>query len=448
MEERRVPPHSLEAETAVLGAMLLDEKAIPLTMEIFRWDREGKFFYSPQNQKIYRTIAELVEKKVPADLVTVTDELRKNKMLEEIGGPEYLSQLVSEVITTANVQHHARIIKDKAMARQGIRASMEAMRSLFENVEPTDEIIEKAATAFYLLARRETKAKSPKDIVREIFERLEKTSQGTAEKEKFFLKTGYHAIDSHIYMEKGHLVTVGGRPKMGKTTFMINILENMVDQKAVPFVVSLEMTQREWTTKRLSLKADIEYNKIVRGKDLSNQEWGNLAKAADEITNIPYYVDDEGSLNPVQIFGKIRRAKENYDISVAAIDYIQMTDTSSETTAERAKDLGTFAYGLKALAKELDIVCMFVAQLGRKIELRADKRPMLSDFKESGGLEDAIDDALLLYREDYYNPNSERKGILDVTICGRYTIPRIIQLGAYLERSKICDLTKRDYLEE
>jgi len=312
MEEKRVPPHSLEAEEAVLGAALLDPNALPKIMEILREEH----FYSPAHQKIYRAILELFNENVTADLVTVTDWLKQNKMLDNIGGPEYISNIVANVLTTANVEHHARVVLDKAIKRTIIQTSMELLKNSFEDSQSAAELVDYAQNSVFQIKEFGLR-KDPTHIRSYITGILESAEAMRGERMITEMTSGF---------QKGDFIVIAGRPSMGKTAFVLNIASFAAIENNVPIgIFSLEMSGEALVQRLLCSEAKVSLRNLRRGM-LKNEDWVNLATAAGNLDKAPIYIDDSATLSIYELKAKSRRLKAEHDIQLIMVDYLQLLE--------------------------------------------------------------------------------------------------------------------------
>ena len=443
MEEKRVPPHSLEAESAVLGAVLLDTTALAKVMEIL----QESHFYSPANQKIYRAVMELFNKNVTPDLVTVTDWLRQNKSIDDIGGPEYLSALVADMITTANVEHHARVVLDKALKRSIIHISMELLKSGFEDAESAAELIDYSQNLIFQI-REKGLRKEPIHIRNYIMHILEQAEAMRGERLITGIETGYYILDEVTSgFQKGDFIIVAGRPSMGKTAFVLNIASFAAIKNGVPVgIFSLEMAGESLVQRLLCSEAEVNLRDLRRGR-LSNQDWVNLATAAGNLDKAPIFIDDSASASILELKAKARRLKADSNVQMIIIDYLQLLEGSGITKAmnSRQQEISEISRALKGLAKELNCPIIVVSQLSRMPEHREDRRPRLADLRESGAIEQDADVVLFIYRDEVYDPNTEKKGIAEINVAKQRNGPtRIFELGFLGDHMRFGNLLQRE----
>lgn len=414
MEEKQVPPHALDAEEAVLGAILLDTTALAKVMEIL----QESHFYSPANQKIYRAILQLFSHNIAPDLVTVSDWLKQNKLLEEVGGPDYLSSLVANVITTANVEHHARVVLDKALKRTLISTAMSLLKQGLEDASPAAEILDVAQNMIFEIRERGLR-KEPVHIRTYIMKVLEAAEKMRGERFLTGIGSGFYELDELTSgFQKGDFIIVAGRPSMGKTAFALNIAQHAaVVQKTPVAIFSLEMSSELLVQRLLCCTAEVDGRNFRRGR-LGDKDWVNLATAAGTFDQAPIYIDDSPNLSILEIKAKARRLKTEYGVALIIVDYMQMLEgmKTARNLASRQQEISEISRALKGLAKELSCPVIVVSQLSRSPEHRPDNRPKLADLRESGAIEQDADVVILIYREDFYNPETENKNIAEINL--------------------------------
>jgi replicative DNA helicase len=442
MEEKRVPPHSLEAEEAVLGAVLLDQKALAKVMEILREEH----FYSAANQKIYRGVLDLFNRNVTADLVTVTDWLKQNKLLDGIGGAEYVSNVVGNVLTTANVEHHARVVLDKATKRTIIRTSMELLKNSFEDSESAAELVDYAQNSVFQIKESGLR-KDPVHIRSFITGILEAAESMRGERMITGVETGYYKLDEMTSgFQKGDFVVIAGRPSMGKTAFALNIASHAaIDNNIAIGFFSLEMSGEALVQRLLCSEAKVSLRNLRRGS-LRNEDWVNLATAAGNLDKAPIYIDDSAMLSIYELKAKARRLKAEHNIEMIMVDYMQLLEgPKTFRTTSRQQEISEISRALKGLAKELDIPVIVVSQLSRMPEHRQDRRPLLADLRESGAIEQDADVVIFISREEVYDRETEKRGSAEVIIAKQRNGPTgMLELGFQGEYVLFANITTRE----
>ena len=442
MEEKRVPPHSLEAEESVLGAILLDANALPKAMEIL----SEEHFYQPANQKIYRAILHLFNQNVTSDLVTVTDWLKQNKMLDDVGGPEYVSNLVANVLTTANVEHHARVVLDKAIKRSVIGVSMEMLKNSFEDSQTAAELVDYAQNSVFQI-REKGLRKEPISIRGYITKIIETAESMRGARMITGVETGYYELDEITSgFQKGDFVVVAGRPSMGKTAFVLNVASYTAIKNNSPIgIFSLEMSGEALVQRLLCSEAKVSLRNLRRGM-LRNEDWVNLATAAGNLDKAPIFIDDSAQLSIYELKAKARRLKADYNIEMLIVDYLQLLEGPKiARTVSRQQEISEISRSLKALAKELDCPLVVVSQLSRMPEHREHKRPILADLRESGAIEQDADVVIFIYRDEVYDPQTDKKGIAEINVAKQRNGPTgVIELGFFNEYTQFANMTLRE----
>ncbi|HZU98418.1 MAG TPA: replicative DNA helicase [Planctomycetota bacterium] len=400
---KNVPPHNLEAERAVLGALLLDEKAIDFVVQEIKPDD----FYRPVHATLYETMVELNKRGEPIDAVAIVSELRQKGTLESVGGPTEIAALSSVVPTSANAVYYAKLVKDKALLRRALTTLAGAQRDIFESREKTDELLDRIEKQLFEVTQKRVKSEATDiaSVLKQTFQLLQARKAGTDDA----IKYGYPSLDDMTHgLHKGDLVIIAARPSMGKTTFAINILRNVAVGKpgasashgAVFF--SLEMPRVQIVSNLLCSMAKVDSHRL-RGGFLSREEEQNLLDWGELLEKQPIYIDDTPGLTVMELRGKARRLKAEGKIECILIDYLQLMrgDLGSSDKA-RHEVVAEISRSLKALARELEIPVIALAQLNRNVEDRPDHRPRMADLRESGSIEQDADVVMLLHRDEYY----------------------------------------------
>ena len=442
MEEKRVPPHSLEAEESVLGAIMLDPNALPKAMEIL----SEEHFYQAAHQKIYRAILSLFNQNVTSDLVTVTDWLKQNKMLDDIGGPEYVSNLVANVLTTANVEHHARVVLDKAIKRNVIHVSMEMLKSSFEDNQTAAELVDYAQNAVFQIKEKGLR-KEPISIRGYITKIIETAEAMRGARMITGVETGYYELDEITSgFQKGDFIVVAGRPSMCKTAIVLNIASYAAIKNNTPVgIFSLEMSGEALVQRLLCSEAKVSLRNLRRGM-LRNEDWVNLATAAGNLDKAPIFVDDSAQLSIYELKAKARRLRADYNVEMLIVDYLQLLEGPVQSrNISRQQEISDISRSLKALAKELDCPLVVVSQLSRMPEHREHKRPILADLRESGAIEQDADVVVFIYRDEVYDAQTDKKGIAEINIAKQRNGPTgTIELGFHSDFTQFANLTLRE----
>lgn len=412
MDLLRIPPNNLEAEQSVIGSMLLDKGAISTASEILR----GEDFYKEGHRHIFEAVMELYDKDEPVDLVTLVDSLRGKGILETVGGITYLSNLVSSVPTTANVKYYAKIVEDKSTLRRLIKSSSESMEKCYTAAEDVPSILDKAEKDIFDISQK---------AMTHDFEPMSKILQkGFDEIERLYknkgsitgIPSGFLDLDSKTSgFQKGDLVLIAARPSMGKTALALNIAQYAAIRNSNSVAVfSLEMSKEQLAYRMLCAEANIDMLKLRTG-NINDDDWVKLAKSAGPLSGARIFIDDTPGASVTEMRSKCRRLKIEYGLDMIIIDYLQLMQGRSKTE-NRQQEVSDISRSLKALAKEMDAPVIALSQLSRAPEARADHRPMLSDLRESGSIEQDADVVCFLYRDDYYNKESEKKNIAEVII--------------------------------
>ncbi|WMM24677.1 replicative DNA helicase [Tissierella sp. MB52-C2] len=408
----RVPPHSLEAEQSVLGAMILNKEAINTAIEIIRPDD----FYKEANKEIFESILVLFNKNEPVDLITLSEELKRRGTLENIGGVTYLANISSSIATTANVKYYCKIVEEKSILRRLINSCDDVIAKSYENSDEVNTIIEKAEKSIFDITQgRHREGFSPiSEVLLDSFSQIEEraANQGTLTG----LTTGFIDLDNKLSgLQKSDLVLLAARPSMGKTAISVNIVTNAaLKASASVAVFSLEMSKEQLVQRMISATAHVDLQKIISGR-LEEEEWLQVINSMGPLSQANVFIDDTPGISLMEMKAKCRRLKIEKGLDLVMIDYLQLMQLEGKQES-RQQEISTISRGLKALAKEMDCPVIALSQLSRAPELRTDHRPILSDLRESGAIEQDADVVLFLYRDDYYNEDSEKKNIGEVII--------------------------------
>ena len=410
----RIPPQNIEAEQAVLGAMLLEKKAIVAATELLKPDD----FYREAHKLVFEAIVELSQRDEAADLVTVVEQLKKNEKLDKAGGIAFVTSLANAVPTAANVKYHAKIVLEKAQLRNLINTTTEIAGEAYEDVEEIGALMEKAEKEILKVTGRGTSFDFTPigKLVIDVFDKVEKRSQ---EKNALTgLASGFRDLDRLTSgLQASDLILVAARPSMGKTAFTLNIATYVAVKLKQPVAFfSLEMSNVQLVQRMLCAEGGID-SQALRSGELTDDDWKRLIIASDRLTKAPIYIDDTPGITVAELRAKARRIKSDHGLSLVVIDYLQlMQGRASKNGDNRQQEISEISRSLKALARELGVPVIALSQLSRSVESRTIKRPMLSDLRESGSLEQDADIVMFLYRDEYYNEDSERKDQADVII--------------------------------
>jgi len=414
----RVPPHSIEAEQSVLGGLLLDNLA---------WDRAADLlnesdFYRYEHRQIYAAIAALVGANKPADVVTVHEHLQSLGRADDCGGVVYLNALAQSVPSAANLRRYAEIVRERAVLRKLIGASDDIATQAFNpQGKPVAQILDEAETRIFQIGEEGARTRQGfigmDKLVVELIDRVTELHENGAE-EVTGVRTGFYDLDRYTAgLQKGDLIVLAARPSMGKTAFALNIAEHVAVREELPVLVfSMEMGASQLAVRMVGSLGRIDQQHLRTGA-LKDDEWTRLTEAVDQLGKISMFIDETPALNPAELRARARRmARQFGQLGLIVIDYLQLMSGSSGSDENRATELGEISRGLKALAKELQCPVMALSQLNRSVETRNDKRPLMSDLRESGAIEQDADVIMFIYRDDYYNKESKEPGVAEIII--------------------------------
>ncbi len=411
---RRVPPQSVEAEQSVLGAVLLDNAAIDRAVELIAADD----FYREAHRKIFRAMVRLSERNEPVDIVTLTEALRAQGDLSDVGGAAYIAELAARVPTAANVAHYARLVRDKSILRGLITAATEIVTRGYEEPESVADVLDRAEQAIFTISER--KVRSSFAHISDVLVESIKTIERLYEQKQAVtgVPTGFTDLDRLLSgLQPADLVIVAGRPSMGKTAFCLNVAEHAALRSDVGVAIfSLEMSKEQLAMRMLGSEARVDLGRVRTGH-VSNDEFAKLAQAAGRLADAPIYVDDTPALSVLELRAKARRLKRDGQskLGLIVIDYIQLM-RSAEGKDSREQEISEISRSLKALAKELQVPVIALSQLNRQVESRNPPIPRLADLRESGAIEQDADVILFLYREEYYREDTDKPGIAQVIV--------------------------------
>lgn len=409
----RIPPQNLEAEQAVLGAILLDSDALVTVMErIISED-----FYSTKHQNIFDAMVELAEANEPVDLVTLTVRLQDKQRLEQVGGVSYLTQLANAVPTAANVDYYAQIIEEKSLTRRLIRAATQIASTGYSGSEAVGDLLSDAEQRIMEISQRRSSSGfiSIRDVLMEVFERVEFLYQnkgGTTG-----IASGFRDLDKMTSgFQRSDLIIVAARPSVGKTAFALNIAQNVgIREKETVAIFSLEMGAAQLVQRMICAESNVDAGRLRTGH-LENDDWEKLTMAIGTMAEANIYIDDSPAVTVADIRAKCRRLKKEKGLGMILIDYLQLIHGRGRSGDNRQQEVSEISRTLKQIARELDVPVIALSQLSRGVEQRQDKRPMMSDLRESGSIEQDADIVAFLYRDDYYNQDTEKKNIIEIII--------------------------------
>ena len=431
MQAQRIPPHNLDAEQSVLGSMLLDKEAVAAASEVL----QGEDFYSDAHKEIYEAILDTYDQGKPVDLVTLAEALRQRGSLDAVGGGTYISDLSMSVPSTANIRYYVSIIEEKSILRKLIGASNEIIKESYEASEDMDIIIDHAEKKIFDISQKKNKQsyESIKTILLETYSKIEEMSKNKGKITG--VPTGFRDFDMRTSgLNPSDFVLIAARPSMGKTSFAMNIAQNAAVRYKVPVAIfSLEMAKDQLAQRMLSSEANVELQKIRTG-DLTEEDWVKLVNAATPLSQAPIFIDDTPGVTAMEVRSKARRLKMEHNIGMVVIDYLQLMSGRGKTES-RQQEVSEISRSLKALARELQVPIVALSQLSRGPEARQDHRPMLSDLRDSGAIEQDADLVVFLYRDEYYNPDTEQQNIAEAIIAKQRNGPtgtvELVWLGQY-----------------
>ncbi|MGI9951650.1 replicative DNA helicase [Moorellaceae bacterium AZ2] len=432
----RLPPHSLEAEQSVLGAILLDREALLMAGEILRVED----FYREAHRLIYRTILDLESRGEVVDLLTVTEELKRKGELEAVGGASYLTHLTTVVPSVANAGHYARIVSQKAALRQLIQAATRIAEKAYDEDGEVDEIVDEAERLILEVAtgRYRDGFVNIKQVLLQTFEHLERLASHKGE------VTGlptFSDLDRLLSgLQPSDLIICAARPGMGKTSFCLNIAQKVALQQRVPVAIfSLEMSRDQVVQRMLAAEAMVEQHRLRTGF-LKEEDWARLVNAASLLAEAPIYIDDTPAITAMEVRAKARRLQAECGLGLVVIDYLQLMQAHRRVD-NRQQEIALISRALKALARELNVPVLVLSQLNRGVEQRQDKRPVMADLLESGAIEADADVIIFLYRPQYYDPDTDKKGIAEVIVAKHRNGPvGTVEMAFLPEFTKFVDL--------
>lgn len=408
----RVPPHNIEAEQSVLGSMILERNAIAEVTEVLKGDE----FYKESHRILFDAILELYNRDEPVDMITLVELLRSRDHLEAIGGVSYISNLATSVPTTANVKYYAKIVEEKWTLRRLILASDDIMQKCYEQQEEVENVLESAEKSIFDISQKKNRQdfEHLSTIIVRSFDQFERLSKNKGEITG--IPSGFTDLDRKTSgFQKAELILVAARPSMGKTAFSTNIaLYSALRAGKSVAVFSLEMSKEQLAYRMLCSEANIDMLKLRTG-DLDDEDWVRLARAAGPMANGKIFIDDTPGISINELRSKCRRLKIEKGLDFIMIDYLQLM-TGGARTENRQQEVSEISRSLKVIAKELNAPVMALAQLSRAPEIRADHRPILSDLRESGSIEQDADVVMFLYRDEYYNKDTDKKNMAEVII--------------------------------
>jgi len=408
----QLPPQNVAAEEAILGGILLDPEALSRITHLLK----PEFFYIQSHQDIYRAALSLHMQGKPTDMTAVATWLQDQGLLEKVGGPAKLVQLVEQVVSAVNIDQYAVLVADKYLRRQLIQAGQDILRLGYETSLPIEQVLDQAEQHIFAICQSQPRQElvSTAEMVSTIWQEIEQRSEDMLPPG---ITSGFYDLDALTQgFQRSDLIIVAGRPSMGKTSFCLNIARNIAATHRLPVALfSLEMSKEQLVYRLLASEARIESTRLRTGR-IAEQEWPNLNQAISNLAQLPIFIDDSASATLMEIRSKSRRLQaEQGSLGLVLIDYLQLMDSGTNSD-NRVLELSRMTRGLKTLARELQVPVIVLSQLSRGVEHRTNKRPMLSDLRESGSIEQDADVVIMLYRDEYYNPDTPERGVSEVII--------------------------------
>lgn len=419
--ESSILPNSIEAEQAVIGAIIVDPDAFSRVIDVID---SSEYFYKSQHQEIFSALMTLTEKSENIDLVTIAQILKDKDLLEKIGGVEYLDSLTERAPIAANAPYYAKIIKSKSLLRNMILAGNEIIELGHNTHEDLDSLVDKAEQIIFNLSQSKSKNQLTHigDLVHQSWKILEEREANKGQLSG--VNTGFFDLNTLTSgFQKSDLIILAARPAMGKTSFALNLAENVALKAQKPVAVfSLEMSKEQLVQRLLCARAEVDSSRVRTGQ-LHSEDWEKLGEAMAELGEAPIFIDDSAGVTVMELRGKCRRlqAQCGGDLGLIVIDYLQLIEGRSNDN--RINQISEISRGLKLIAREINVPVLALSQLSRAVEARQDKRPMLSDLRESGSIEQDADIVMFIYRDDYYNDESEKPGIADIIIAKQRSGP-------------------------
>ncbi len=437
----KVPPQNVDAEMSLLGAVLIDEEVLADITEHVK----PKDFYDKRHGIIFDAIMRLYEKNKPVDLLTLTDELKRKKELDEIGGSAYLTELTNYVPTAAHAESYAEIVAQKAVRRRLIKASGEISELGYDEETTTQELLQQAEAELFAVSDQSLKQDltSLESILTDSFDRLEELHRNKGALRG--VRTGYRDLDNMTAgLQRSDLIILAARPAMGKTTLVTNLAYNVATIAKQPVLMfSLEMSKEQLVDRMLADASGVDSWNIRTG-NLSDEDFSKLSEAMGEMAEAPIYIDDTPGLSVLEMRTKARRAAHDQPLGLIIIDYLQLMQGSGRDNGNRVQEVSEISRGLKLIARELNVPVIALSQLSRSVENRSPQIPQLADLRESGSIEQDADIVMFIYREAYYNPETERENITDLIIAKHRNGPvGKVELYFHPERLRFMSLDRK-----
>ena len=415
----RIPPHNIEAERSVLGAAMLDKDVLLDILE----EVKAEDFYSEAHKEIFGAIWELYKENSAVDMLTVCDMLKRRKALDMVGGRAYIATLTAEVPSTANAAEYAKIVAEKATLRQMIRTSEDISEKGYEGKMDAREILDYAESGIFSIAQKRQRNDYAK-IQDVLLENLKIIDEASKNQDKIVgIPTGFKDLDEKTSgLQRSDLIIVAARPAMGKTAFALNLaLQSAIKANSSVIIFSLEMGKEQLGQRLLAMQARVEMQKLKQG-DLDRTDWSRITMATNELNDTKIVIDDTPGISLMEMRNKCRRLKMEQGLDLVVVDYLQLMKYDGKADS-RQQEISAISRNMKLLAREMDCPVIVLSQLSRAPEQRPDKRPILSDLRESGSIEQDADIVIFLYRDDYYNPETENPGVCEINIAKQRSGP-------------------------
>lgn len=437
----RTPPHNMEAEQSVIGAVFLEPEAFSTASEKL----VPEDFYRAAHQRIFAAMMKLADRGEPIDVITVTSYLNDVKQLDEVGGVVYLTQLAESVPTAANIEFYCNIVEEKALLRRLIRTATDIVTSSFENEDGVADVLNDAEKNILEVSGQKNSGafKSIKDVLIDVYDNIEQLHLQKGDVTG--IPTGFRDLDKITSgFQRSDLIIIAARPSVGKTAFALNVAQSVaVNTDENVAIFSLEMGADQLVQRMLCAEGNIDAQRMRNGQ-LEPEDWSKLTMAMGSLSNAGIYIDDSPGIRVSEIRSKCRRLKQEHGLGMIMIDYLQLIQGSGKSGENRQQEVSEISRSLKGLARELDVTLIALSQLSRGVESRQDKRPMMSDLRESGSIEQDADIVGFLYRDDYYDKESEKQNIIEIILAKQRNGPvGTVELAFVKEYNKFVDLDHR-----
>ena len=410
---RKKQPYNMEAEQSVIGSMLMDRDAIATVNDMLTKDD----FYNAQYGLLFEHMSALFKEGKPVDIVTLSNRLKENNVSEEIAGMKYIGDILDSVPTSANAKYYAQIVADKSLLRKMIKLNEDIEKDCYLDTDDVDGLLEKAEQGVFQLIKERNGGSDFTQIDKIIIDVIDQIEAASKMNTRVTgIPTGFIDLDNMLTgLHGSELILVAASPAMGKTAFVLNIAHEVaVKKKKTTAIFSLEMSKEQLVTRMIAMDSLVNSQKIMTGQ-LAEDEWDKIADSTETIAEAPLFIDDNSAITIADLRSKCRKLKQNNDLSLIIIDYLQLMSTTKHVES-RQQFISDMSRSLKVLARELDVPVIALSQLNRAVDSRPDHKPVLADLRESGAIEQDADVVMFIYRDDYYNPDTEKKGIADIII--------------------------------